>query len=80
MMIPDHLHERVKAMIAEVGYTTSAWFCRVGRRSLIRWMHGGAEPMNGNVALLEYGVSRFERSRQQVAVSPGTEGASHSRN
>lgn len=80
MMIPDHLHERVRAMIAEIGYTKASWFCRVGRRSLIRWMLGDAEPLNGNVALLEYGVTRWARARPDVAVSPGTAVASHSNN
>lgn len=71
MMIPDDLRERVQQMVSETGYVTAAWFCRVGRSSLLRWMHGQAEPLNGSVALLQYGVARWERSRARVSPDTG---------
>lgn len=80
MMIPDHLRERVRAMVAEIGYTRAAWFCRAHRRSLIRWVKGQVDAHNGTIALLEYGTSRWERARPRAEVSYDTSGASHSRN
>lgn len=78
MMVPDELLVRVKVMIKEIGFRRAAWFCRVGRRNLIRWMHGAAEPRNGSVALLSYGVAKWEKARRSVecAVPNGTPEAS----
>lgn len=63
MMIPDHLLDRVRRMIAEIGYVRSAWFCRVSRASLYRWMQGDTEPQNGSLAMLLHGVGRWETAR-----------------
>lgn len=63
MKIPDSLEARVRAMIAEIGYRKAGWFCKVGEKSVRRWMNDEVEPHEGSLLLLERGVGVWERAR-----------------
>jgi hypothetical protein len=89
MMIPQSLESRVRAMVEEIGYRKAAWFCRdkrsdtgIGYRSIFRWLHGEVEPHAGSLAMLEMGVSRWERARGATpgALPSGNVGALSERN